>query len=339
MQKSKVSTISKKKAKGTASIIGDIILTVLLVGQLYFCAFHLFDEATLIEFGYYCLGAAILVSTLKFVSYYFALTVLKYTGKSRLNDSTAASRALNASKFAEQAWQLTVHAAGSYYAYGILMEEDFAWLDVPYAVDKIYVNGIDPYPENIRRFIMAELSVWFWTGISCRFLEERRKDYFVMLSHHVITIFAVMQCWYTGCIRYSVAVLYLHDTSDVVIDTMKMLNYLEIEGAKYFFITEITFLANFISWAYFRFYKFFFLWKALLLGNSAQRWLEQGMPNALFAGKVGGVWLLVLQVMHYWWFYLLARMLKKLLSKEKKTNHEIAREGYEGDSDKESHQD
>lgn len=41
---------------------------------------------------------------------------------------------------------------------------------------------------------MAQLAVWIYTCFMHRFVEERRKDYFVMYLHHVVTITLVGAC-------------------------------------------------------------------------------------------------------------------------------------------------
>jgi len=319
----------------------DTLLTSLFIVQLAIFLTLFLDRKTLFEFWAYCFVAGLVIQGCKAFSFNLAVKVLEIKsgqmGK-KLEEATKNKNheriQMNASKFAEQSWQLLVHVFGASFSYYILSKEDFTWMTMPNALDVLYT---EPYPDDLRVFFLAQLAVWFYTGFSCRFFEERRKDYYVMMGHHVITICAIMQAWYTGCIRYGMAVLYVHDTSDIVIDSMKMFNYLGLEGSRYFFLTEGTFVFNFLTWIYFRFYKFFFLWHNVLLGNSGDVWATQNrIPfDSHLAAKLGGSWLLLLQCMHIWWFYLLLRVFYKIINKGNNSTHSVAGENYEGRSDDE----
>ena len=48
-----------------------------------------------------------------------------------------------------------------------------------------------------------------------------------------------------------------HDISDIFLDLMKMANYLKVEGAHGYYVTEICFVLNtYVSWPYLRLYVF-----------------------------------------------------------------------------------
>ena len=52
-------------------------------------------------------------------------------------------------------------------------------------------------------------------------------------------------------------VLIVHDSSDVVLDMMKLANYFKLENSHGFFITEFCFFLNtFVSWPLLRLYYF-----------------------------------------------------------------------------------
>ena len=40
--------------------------------------------------------------------------------------------------------------------------------------------------SEMRLFYVLQLAIWMWTGFSCKWLEERRKDYVEMMLHHVL---------------------------------------------------------------------------------------------------------------------------------------------------------
>lgn len=77
-----------------------------------------------------------------------------------------------------------------------------------------------------KNLYLLQLAVWICTCFSHHFLEERRKDYFIMYIHHIVTICLVGGSYNVGYYRVGIIILYAHDMSDIFIDLMKMFNYL-----------------------------------------------------------------------------------------------------------------
>jgi ceramide synthetase len=65
-------------------------------------------------------------------------------------------------------------------------------------------------------------------GISCKWFEERRKDYIEMMCHHILTVALILTAQINGETAMGMVVLAVHDTSDVFLDLMKMANYLKV---------------------------------------------------------------------------------------------------------------
>ena len=59
-----------------------------------------------------------------------------------------------------------------------------------------------------------------------------------------------------GYASQGVVIMFLHDSSDVVIDLLKLCNYLNLEGLSGCFAVEVCFITNFVTWAYARLYVF-----------------------------------------------------------------------------------
>ena len=78
----------------------------------------------------------------------------------------------------------------------------------------------------------------------------------MMLVHHVVTLALVLLSYHYNFVRLGVVIMFLHDSSDIVIDLLKMCNYLNLEGPSGCFAVEICFITNFVSWAYTRLYVF-----------------------------------------------------------------------------------
>merc|ERR1712048_152210 len=94
------------------------------------------------------------------------------------------------------------------------------------------------------------------TCFSHRFIEEKHKDYYVMFAHHLVTISIVAFSYHYGYLRYGLGVFYIHDSSDVTLDLIKILNHLKLCERAGFFLSEISYVMHMIFWIYQRMYVF-----------------------------------------------------------------------------------
>jgi ceramide synthetase len=255
----------------------------------------------------------------------------------------------NINKFSEQSWQLAVHLGFGIVEGFVLWDNGFAWLK-PENCMKFYApsapSDLEPTayvsPSGascVRLVYVGQLAVWFYTAFSHRFVEERRKDYFVMFVHHVVTLVLLVASMQAGALRFGIVVLFLHDVSDVAVDLLKMANYLGADDRSGLFLSETFYIATMLSWGYCRFWLFAPLWTSLLPGSFDSLWLQKGgfdMPagmGALSAPQWFGVFLFMLQAMHVWWYLLLARIGLAVFFVEKgKDLTDIGEEHYEAGS-------
>merc|ERR1712137_416019 len=130
--------------------------------------------------------------------------------------------------------------------------------------------------------------------------------------------------------------MYVHDVSDIFIDSMKMFNYLGLDGAKSYFLTELSYVGTMISWAYFRLWEFpsRVIWaassalptrcpdQALELARRTE-WTDVALGHYhqdCVPGLYTNITLLwTLFVLHCWWFFLLARIGFALLREDATT--------------------
>merc|ERR1719350_1597680 len=116
-----------------------------------------------------------------------------------------------------------------------------------------------------------------------------------------------MESLYNGELGFGLLILFVHDASDVMLDLMKMCNYLKLEGTHGLYLTEIAFVLNtYVCWPYFRLYYFPFVAipTTLLRHNS----LCPGQQK-----KIGLTMLCLLVVLHLFWWNVMNRIAFKMV--------------------------
>lgn len=233
----------------------------------------------------------------------------------------------NGRKFKDQSWQLCIHTVMTLYGLWILSpsgpENGWEWVK---DTTTCYIGpgGArgEPAGQWLERVYVLQCAIWAYTAVSHRWIDARHKDYYVMFTHHVLTIFLVTMSWGIN-LRFGVLVLLLHDASDIGIDLVKMANYagLGLDGDYRLPITETVFVLALIVWSYLRLYVFPFH----LLPSAY--WESDGVCEGTWDGcLLMRMSLSILAVMHVWWTYLLVRVLFGGISKS------AAKEVYEGNS-------
>ena len=164
-------------------------------------------------------------------------------------------------KFGDQSWHLVLHCA--FTAASLYIVSGTRWLDdaasLWQADGGVHVRSADdlfrlPSRASLHALYLAQTSVYVATTVSHVFVEERHNDFLLMLSHHLVTLALIGLSYWFNTLRLGVVVMLLHDASDIVIDVLKLCNYLGLEGRRHLFAVEATFATNFVTWAYARLY-------------------------------------------------------------------------------------
>jgi hypothetical protein len=185
-------------------------------------------------------------------------------------------------------------------------------------------------------------SIWIYTCIVHRFFDERRKDYFILYLHHIVTIMLVAGSFSAGYLRIGLCVLWVHDVSDILVDILKMVNYLKLEGARGYFASEIMYLACVSGWIYWRLYQYPF---RVIRGSLLEAFWTLA-PQPRVADGLLGIWqldmplythlnllLMLLFLLHVYWGHLFFMIGYRILTE---STREASRQEYEGDSDDET---
>ncbi len=301
----------------------DALFGVLLFSEFVWVGYILFDRynASLKTYG---MHTAVLFSAM-FAATIIAVHLTKFTSEFVFKGCSALRSPVQMKKFKDQAWQLAIHASMSWCAYSIVKRTTW-WSDPGSAYDPC-PDKYD-HDDDVVLFYVLQLAIWMWTALSCFILEERRKDYVEMMVHHVVTIALVATSLQYNNLSTGVLVLLVHDGSDVVLDLMKMANYLKLEGLRNGFAVELLFIVNtYVSWPYLRLYYF-----PLVIAKQGW-WADYPAKCTVTANHTAiATGFAVLACLHLFWFGLLQRLAIKVLVSGK-TPQEAGREGYEGKED------
>jgi hypothetical protein len=214
-------------------------------------------------------------------------------------------------KFVDQAWQLAIHVSC------FLWEASLLWRNAEWWTDPN--TCFQPCPADVtfgaelRAFYVFQLVLWMWTAVSCQWLEERRQDYAEMICHHVITVALVLGSLLANEVAIGLVVLFVHDSSDILLDLMKMSNYLKLQDRHGWFASETLFVLNYISWIYLRLYVFpMYVIDAVAYDDYATRCSPDGTE---FPGTTpwSGILLHLLLVLHCFWFAVLTRIAVRIV--------------------------
>jgi len=211
------------------------------------------------------------------------------------------------SKWADTCWQLLIHLSMS--ALDIYVLSDEEWFSDT-------STCWNPHPKHqvlkpsLYMAYMFQLAIWVATGLSHRFVEERKHDYVVMFAHHIITILLLVASLVGRLHRIGILVLVVHDVSDISVDLLKLSNYLKLQNRPALFLGEIIFVLNLFIWMYIRLYVFpsRIIYSVLIQSHQFIGSFPECHEFACVCRSGGSVLLTILLMLHIWWFFLFLRI-------------------------------
>ncbi|XP_015250233.1 ceramide synthase 5-like [Cyprinodon tularosa] len=204
-------------------------------------------------------------------------------------------------KFCESMWRFTFYLVIFIYAISHLWTSPWMW-DTRHCW---YNYPFQPLSPGQYNYYVAELA-FYWSLMVSQFTDIKRKDFMIMLVHHLATIFLITISYGNNMLRAGTLVMCVHDASDIFLEAAKLANY-----AKYQRLCDTMFVVFSISFFIARLviYPFWIVHSVLfesweIIGPYRAWWLLNGL-------------LLVLQVLHIIWFYTITRIAVKAIFKGK----------------------
>ena len=165
---------------------------------------------------------------------------------------------------------------------------------------------------------MAELS--FYVSLLCTiFTDVKRKDFLEQVIHHFATVSLIAFSYVCGYTRIGTLVMWCHDVSDIFLEGAKLCVYSKKNSlADLLFVGfGVVFFIRFLLSQFFWKINFEFLSRLVyypfwIVHTSwvKSMWIFSPFPGYYLFNFL----LMVLQVLHIFWFYLIVKMAFRLMS-------------------------
>ncbi|CAA6659433.1 unnamed protein product [Spirodela intermedia] len=223
-------------------------------------------------------------------------------------------------KCTESMWKWTYYVIVQLWVLAIIYQE-------PWSRDRRqYFTG---WPNQeltflVKLFYMCQCGFYIYSIAALLTWETRRKDFSIMMSHHIVTTVLIGYSYFSGFFRIGCIVLALHDTSDVFLEAAKLFKYSESEiGA------SICFGLFALSWVLLRLI-FFPFW---IIRTSSIYFLEHLARSKayVFLYYTFNTMLLTLLIFHIYWWVLINSMIMRQLKNRGKVGEDVRSDSEDGD--------
>ncbi|KAJ0064760.1 hypothetical protein NL108_013004 [Boleophthalmus pectinirostris] len=198
-------------------------------------------------------------------------------------------------KFCESMWRFTFYS-------GIFIYAIYYMWDSPWIWNTRHCWNNYPFQPMIQsQYIhyVAEFA-FYWSLMFSQFIDIKRKDFLIMFIHHLATILLITFSYANNMLRAGALVMCVHDASDIFLEAAKLANYAKYQrlcDALFVLFTLVFFITRLVIFPFWIIRSVLFeSWE--ILGPYQAWWLLNSL-------------LLVLQVLHIFWFYLIIRIAVK----------------------------
>lgn len=204
-------------------------------------------------------------------------------------------------KFCESMWRFTFYSG--IFIYGVHYMWHFPWV---WDTRQCWENyPLQPMIQGQYNHYVAEFA-FYWSLMFSQFIDIKRKDFLIMFIHHLATILLITFSYGNNMIRAGALVMCVHDAADIFLEAAKLANYAKYQGlcnALFVLFTLVFFVTRLVIFPFWIIRSVMFeSWE--IMGPYRAWWLLNGL-------------LLVLQVLHVIWFYLIACIAVKSIFKGK----------------------
>ncbi|XP_069185623.1 ceramide synthase 6 [Procambarus clarkii] len=137
-----------------------------------------------------------------------------------IRQRTSMTRINKFTKFMECSWQCTYYTFIFLYGLYVMCGKPWLW-DILYCWYDFPNHSVD---DDVWWYYMISLS-FYWSMTFTHFFEIKRKDFWQMFFHHLVTIALITFSWTCNLTRIGTLVLIVHDCADIPLQLAKMSIY------------------------------------------------------------------------------------------------------------------
>ena len=161
-----------------------------------------------------------------------------------------------------------------------------------------WVDMDEDRPIELEAYYVWELS-FYLSGMLVDVLMEEHitGDFWVMLVHHIATIWLILFSYIEGYHRIGILVLLVHNNCDIFLEGAKLFHYHGMDMQ-----SNAVFVVLLLAWPYWRLY----IYPTQVIWSAAYGSGMQGVTVKYIEGFVG--FLSLLWFLHVYWYYLILRV-------------------------------
>lgn len=203
-------------------------------------------------------------------------------------------------KFEESFWRALFYCSSFTYGCYVCFGSAYYWDTELFWIK----NPMHHVPIIVYWYYVVELALYLSLIVS-QFFDVRRKDFWQMFIHHVVTIALIVMSWWANMVRIGTMVLLYHDVADIFLEVAKLCKY-----AKYNKLADLFFVLFAIIFIISRlgFYAFHVVYSTY---SEAYEFMDPRFPAAQSFRAL----LLALLLLHGIWTYTILRMAVLMMRK------------------------
>ncbi|XP_041995341.1 ceramide synthase LOH2-like [Salvia splendens] len=243
--------------------------------------------------------------------------VTRGTGQSKWSKETSTKIA----KCAESMWKFAYYGTVEFCVLAANYQEPW-FTDV-----KEYFTG---WPDqelklSVKLIYMCQCGFYLYSIAALLTWETRRKDFSVMMSHHIVTVILISYSYMTRFFQIGIVILALHDASDVFLEGAKIFKYSgkELGASAFFGLFAISWLV--LRLIYFPFWVIrsssYYLCQVLNLSQTSHATMYY----------IFNTMLITLLIFHIYWWFLICSMITKQLNNRGKVGEDIRSDSEDDD--------
>lgn len=225
-------------------------------------------------------------------------------------------------KCSESMWKLTYYATVETWVLRITYHQPWFFRDMKECF-RGWPNQELELP--LKLVYMCQCGFYIYSIAALLTWETRRKDFSVMMSHHVVTVILIGYSYITGFFRIGAIILALHDASDILLEAAKVFKYSNKELK-----ASVLFGCFAISWLVLRLIVFPF-WVITSSSYHVCMVLNLAEPYPTSLYYVFNTMLLTLLVFHIYWWILIYSMIMRQLKNRGKVGGDIRSDSEDDD--------